>query len=142
MRIIILGKPEAQQRHRDRKYGGKYDPQSKIKGPLGLIIKSQIRRQKLKPHQLRSSIPLTGAISVVMRFYMPIPKSTSKKKALLMEVGQIHHTKKPDSDNMTKFYYDVLKGIAWKDDSQVVHSDIKKMYSRDPRVEILVTEVL
>lgn len=141
MKIILLGIPIAQQRHRDRGGGGKYDPQSALKGPLGLFIKSQIRGQKLQPHQLRSSIPLTGAVSVVMRFHMPIPKSTSKKKALLMEVGKIHHIKKPDLDNMEKFYTDVLKGIAWKDDSQVISSDTKKMYSTHPRTEIIVMEV-
>jgi len=62
MKIILLGIPIAQQRHRDRRGGGKYDPQSALKGPLGLFIKSQIHGQK----------PIAGAISVAMRFHMPI----------------------------------------------------------------------
>lgn len=130
MKIIIPGKPIAQQRHRDGKHGNKYDPQSELKKPIRLFIKRQVRQK-----------PLEGAVAIVMRFYMPIPKGTSEKQAKLMEMGEIHHTKKPDLDNMEKFYCDVLKGIAWIDDSQVVHSDCKKMYSQNPHTEIWVMEV-
>ena len=70
-------------------------------------------------------------------FYMPIPKSWSKKKRL-EAVGQ-YHIKKPDSDNLLKTIKDALSGIAYIDDSQVAVTITHKIYSDDPRTEIYIT---
>jgi len=44
--------------------------------------------------------PLEGALKCVLSFYMPIPKSTSKKDVAKMLSGEIRFTKKPDIDNL------------------------------------------
>lgn len=46
---------------------------------------------------------------------------------------------KPDWDNIGKGISDALNGIAWKDDSQVYWSNVKKVYGAEPRVEVSVT---
>lgn len=68
------------------------------------------------------------ACDLFVQFYMPIPASTSKKKAEQMKEGQIKHTKKPDLDNMLKGLCDGMNGVVWKDDSQVVRIVTSKHY--------------
>lgn len=84
-------------------------------------------------------VPIEKGITISLRciFYMPIPKSTSKKKRLAM----VYHTNKPDIDNLCKFLMDCFNGIVWADDAQVAELAAGKLYSEDPRTEIIVREV-
>ena len=79
-----------------------------------------------------------GAIKVRLEFNMPIPKSTSKKNRELMMIGVIKHTKKPDSDNMTKAVTDSVNGIAYADDSQITQLHVIKKYATDGNVGTLM----
>ena len=58
----------------------------------------------------------------------PIPKSTSKKRAALMENGEIRPAKKPDCDNIAKAICDGLNLVAYYDDTQIVELCIVKRY--------------
>ena len=133
MKITIPGKPIAKARPRFARRGKfvtTYSDQETEESKFLWEVRQQINES-----------PYQGAISLVIRFYMPIPKSTSKKRSKLMEMGQIYHTKRPDLDNLEKFVSDCLSGEAWRDDSQVVHSDTKKMYSKEPKTEIWIMEI-
>ena len=74
------------------------------------------------------------------------PKShygTGKNKDILKERFQnIPCTKKPDIDNMIKFVLDALQGQNgyFLDDSQVIRIFAEKIYSQDPRTEIMIVE--
>lgn len=48
---------------------------------------------------------------------------------------------KPDADNYLKGVKDALKGIIWKDDSQVVDAFVRKRYSARPRIEVKIKEL-
>ena len=85
--------------------------------------------------------PLEGALGCVLSFYMPIPKSTSKKDAAKMLSGEIHHIKKPDLDNAEKQVLDAMNGIVYLDDAQITWIASSKRYSDNPRTEILIEEV-
>jgi Holliday junction resolvase RusA-like endonuclease len=76
------------------------------------------------------------AIRIQLTFYMPIPKSASKKNRTLMESGSIKHTKKPDTDNLCKAFTDALNGIAYKDDSLITTLHVCKKYASDNNVGI------
>ena len=133
MKLIIPGKPIAKKRPRFARHGKfvrTYSDQETEEGRFLWEVRQQINQE-----------PFKGAVSLVVGFYMPIPKNTSKKRSQLMEKALIHHIKKPDLDNLEKFVSDCLKGEAWVDDSQVVHSDTTKVYSANPRTEILIKEV-
>lgn len=80
------------------------------------------------------------ALRVSIVFGMPIPKSTSKRKAQLMANGTIKHTKKADIDNLAKAVLDGLNGIAWADDSQIERLSVMKEYAKEPYVYIYVHE--
>jgi Holliday junction resolvase RusA-like endonuclease len=73
--------------------------------------------------------------------YYSIPKSTSKKKRALMLEHKIRPTKKPDWDNIGKIVCDSLNEIAYKDDRMVVDAQVRKFYSDNPRVEVIIREV-
>ena len=73
--------------------------------------------------------------------YYGIPRSKSKKVQALMTAGKIRPTKRPDSSNVTKSVEDGLNGVAYKDDAQIVDSQIRRFYGEPPRVEVLIQQV-
>ena len=86
--------------------------------------------------------PLETAVAMRITAYFPIPKSYAKWKKLAAERNAIRPTKKPDVDNIQKIIGDALNGLAYKDDSQIVTSEIQKWYTdENPRVEIIIKEV-
>lgn len=116
MIIKILGNPVAQGRPRAFRRGsfiGMYDPKK------SKDWKSTVARQAVQ----QGASMLSGALKMDLIFFMPRPKSLSKKI--------IYHTKKPDLDNLVKAIKDALEGICYKNDSQVVESSEKKIYAND-----------
>lgn len=81
---------------------------------------------------------MQGAVKAAFIFYMPIPKSTSKKATSAILGGDNSHIKKPDLDNLIKFAKDCLNGVAWHDDSQVCELTARKIYGEQPRTEIII----
>jgi len=84
--------------------------------------------------------PLECALKCVISFYMPIPKSTSKKDVAKMLSGEIRHIKKPDLDNLVKQTTDGMNGIVYIDDAQIIWLSASKHYSDNPRTEIIIGE--
>jgi Holliday junction resolvase RusA-like endonuclease len=78
-------------------------------------------------------------ISIVVKFYMPIPRSLSKKKRELLD-GK-HCDVGGDVDNLLKSIFDSLNMIAFNDDKQIVAVKASKYYSFEPRIEIHLKEV-
>lgn len=74
-------------------------------------------------------------------FYMPIPKSTSKKKRALMISGEIRPTGTPDRINMAKLFEDCLQEIVIKNDSKIVGGKVEKYYGEQPRIEFFIEEL-
>ena len=69
-----------------------------------------------------------------LRFYMPMPKSWSKKKKAAM--NEQPHQQKPDKDNLEKAFLDAL----CEDDSYVWDVRVSKYWSDRPRIEIEAKE--
>lgn len=69
-------------------------------------------------------------VKVVLRFFLPRPKSLPKKEWA--------PRKKPDVDKLTRAVFDACSGVVFKDDSQVIHVEATKQYARpgDERVEV------
>lgn len=127
--IIIEGTPTPWAAHQG--YGKRsYNPRSKQKAHAI----SQIRNQF-------SGFPLEGAVSIEVKFFLPIPKAYTKKKRHLIELGVESHIKKPDVDNMLKFLGDCLKTIVFLDDAQVTEIVAQKVYSDHPRTVVTIKPV-
>jgi len=107
-----------------------YDPQQQLKKSLRSVV------QDLAPEK-----PFTGPVVLNIIAYMKIPKSVSKKKKVLMLAGKIRPTKKPDRTNIQKLYEDLLNGIVYLDDAQVVGGSTEKFYSETPRIEMYAEEL-
>ena len=120
--FTIEHEPKAQKRHKFGK-GYVYDPSKKDK----LAILPLFCRHT-------SSLTTAGALSVALAFYMPIPKSYTKKKKALMQDETYPHTNTPDTDNMVKFYLDCFPF----DDKIIYKIKARKIYSPRPRVEIVI----
>jgi Holliday junction resolvase RusA-like endonuclease len=80
--------------------------------------------------------PDNSFVAVKVVAYYPIPKSATKAAVAAMQAGKIFPSRKPDIDNVLKVVLDALNGVAYKDDSRVVHIEAEKKYSFDPRLEI------
>jgi Holliday junction resolvase RusA-like endonuclease len=107
-----------------------YNPKSRQKRDYIWQVRSQYREKALE-----------GAISVDLRFFMPIPSSWSIKRKNRALNEEIKHTSKPDIDNMTKAALDALKGIVFKDDNQICEIHAKKSYSEKPMVIAYIRQI-
>lgn len=85
--------------------------------------------------------PMQGAVELVLRLYMPIPASWSKKKRKEAVEGTLRPTTKPDCSNVLKAIEDAMNGVVFADDKQVVEVTITKLYSALPQACVQVTEV-
>lgn len=72
---------------------------------------------------------------------MRVPKSTSQKELKRIEENFIRHTKKPDADNLIKFYIDCLDGIIFEGDQKVEIGQVIRLKSKKPCVMIFIEEV-
>lgn len=84
------------------------------------------------------SDPFDGPLTVFVEAFFPIPESWSIKKKMAAAAGEVFHMSKPDGDNVFKAVGDSLNKICWLDDSQIVMSQIVKLYSDFPRLRVSV----
>ncbi|MFW5436589.1 RusA family crossover junction endodeoxyribonuclease [Paenibacillus apiarius] len=135
IQFTVYGEPVAQGRPRATKMGGfirMYDPAK------SRDYKDYVR---LAAGENAPEALLEGPLGMVLHVYRTIPKSFSKKKAAAAEAGEIRPTSKPDADNYLKGVKDALKGVIWRDDSQVVEVLVTKRYSARPRIEVKIKDL-
>lgn len=148
MKIIIPGKPipKARARHSSRgKYVVTYDPQDKDKQRVRKIMSAQLAEYFALTEKSISShlfkICSSKVFSVQFLFFLPINQSDSVVVRNKKLWGMTRASTKPDYDNLEKFYLDCANGILWDDDSTVVQAKALKLYSEEPRVEIVINAV-
>lgn len=122
--------PIALARARITTYNGRprfYDPNSVNKTIFGLAMKQQ-----------HGDVPpFSKAVKFETVFFMPIPKTRRTK----ISEGDYAIGQK-DLDNLVKFLWDTaVQSEILSDDNIIVSSSEKKIYSRYPRVEFIITEV-
>ena len=131
MKIIIPQIPISQIRMRFSSRGGfgkVYDPRAKEKNALKHFFKKQQKETFEHPR-------------VTFVFHMPIPKSIRKSLVPLYNSGLLKHEKKPDVDNLIKLYLDCLDGIFFDGDQKVTLGAPIKVYHREPKVIIYISEM-
>ena len=134
MRIefIIPGKVQAKQRPR---FNGKYTytPERTV------AYENWVKTCYLEKY--RGQKPLEKPLKVSIIAYYDIPKSTSKKKRQQMLDDNIFPTIKPDTDNIAKSILDSLNKIAYLDDKQVINLNVRKYYSTNASVAVIIEEI-
>lgn len=83
---------------------------------------------------MRGRSPLDGPLSLNVVATFPIPKSWPKKR----QAAALHHTGRPDADNILKAIGDGLNQVVWADDSQLARVSVEKRYGAVPGVTITV----
>lgn len=132
MHFVIDRKPQAQARHRHKWNGHHtitFDPDSGDKKKVQWDILNQMNAKGLKR---LAKAPI--ALEVIN--YTQIPRSLSLKRRKALE-GQPCITK-PDIDNYCKFVMDAMNGVVYEDDSCVTSLWSEKIYSANPRVELIL----
>lgn len=84
--------------------------------------------------------PSEQPLEIDIVFYMPIPKSYSKKQKAEILSGRLKHTKKPDIDNLIKSVLDALNGLVYADDSQIIKVTAVKRYAETGSTELTIKE--
>lgn len=107
-----------------------YDPSS--------MNKKQIQWQ-IAPHAPKEL--LQGPIEMHLTFYLPIPKQIRATERLAMINNVAKHYKRPDIDNLAYVVTNALKGVVYRDDSQICVMRLEKRYGEDPKTVIKVMEV-
>lgn len=79
-----------------------------------------------------------GPLHLDVRFYLPIPASSSRVVREEMRTGSRRPIGKNggDFDNLAKSVADALNGICYADDAQIVSASIAKLYGEEPRTVI------
>lgn len=136
IRLTIPGTPIAKARPKFFRRGdhvGTYKPKEQLAAEH--VFKCHVSRHAITP--ILAGRPLR----LKCWFFMPIPKSATKKFHKQCDVERVPHVKKPDLDNLVKFVKDCLNGLAWHDDSQVAEIAGMKVYDTRPRTVVEI-EVL
>lgn len=85
-------------------------------------------------------VPLKGRVSIDIKAYFKVLKSTPKKDIPAMLSGEVSPTKKPDIDNITKIILDALNKMAFEDDNQITKINVEKLYGEEEKVYIKIEE--
>jgi len=80
--------------------------------------------------------PIEGPICLTVRAYLPIPASKSKKWKAAALAGEVRPTTKPDCSNMVKHLEDIMQGVFFRDDKEIVNLIVEKWYGEPARWEI------
>ena len=128
----VIGTPVAKGRPRVTKWGA-YTPEKTVNYE-NLVQFSYLQEYK-------NIEPLEGYLKIEIAFYMPIPKSTSKKNRELMIGWKLLPDKKPDIDNMIKSITDALNELAYQDDKQIVEVHAYKYYSEQPKAVVMINKL-
>ena len=96
---------------------------------------SEVRRQA---EFFKPLTPLAKQAYVRLLFIMPIPQSMMRTHGHLADKLIMHHTKKPDLDNLEKLVIDALNKMFWTDDSIIHTVEKSKRYGNNPRIQIFI----
>lgn len=136
-KYTIPGQPIAWARA-GRKGNIYYDSQKKEKIAISNYLRALYRQKKISKGPMSCDTEVRkGPLRLVIHFYMNKPKKYNQKDLF---PGIEWYNKRPDLDNMIKFYMDAANGILYQDDAQIVMITASKVYSDNPRTDIIIEE--
>lgn len=135
--IHLAGAPVAKQSARFfRNPGGFIQARQPAK-----VKKCEARVKAAAERAMEGRQPFDSAVTLRLCLNMQVPKSWSKKKRAEAFRHLILPTTRPDLDNLCKAVLDGLKGVVYRDDSQITDLTVTKRYAPEPGVDILAREI-
>lgn len=135
MEIVVEGEPKGKGRPRFTRTGHAYTP-ARTRDYEDLIAACALKAMEGR-HPIPKGVPVR--VTIVAIFGVPVSWSKTRRTAALQ--GVMHHTRKPDIDNVQKAVCDALNGIVYEDDSQIVQTTTEKTYGPEPMVRIFIDEL-
>ena len=128
--VTLLIAPRPAERPRFSKFGGAYNSKAYSSYKQSLV---EALKVKIFEGQIRLPADYAG---VLVDFYLPVPKSWTKKKKAA-HYGMLHRSK-PDADNYLKAICDAMtEAKVFTDDGQVAQMVARKWYveeGEEPRL--------
>lgn len=91
-------------------------------------------------HSVVTALRLVASpAEIIVNAYLEMPAGVPPDEVILFEAQLLNPVDRPDFDNLSKAYADMLTGVVTVDDDIFYRAEINKYYSLLPRVEILVT---
>lgn len=87
---------------------------------------------------------LDGPVEIAGYFAWPRPKNhyrTGKNAGILRDDAPHFKVSTPDLDKCQRLVGDAFKGVVLKDDAQIVHWDVRKIYNDRPGITLIIREV-
>ncbi len=130
--------PQARSRHRVVKlksgatFVGQYDP---AESRIWKATVAEFAARAMAGHR-----PIEGPVTVELVFmFLPTASWSKRKLAELRTAGEMARPVKPDLDNLIKGVVDGMKGIVFRDDSQIwSYGQSRKVYGLHAEVRIRV----
>jgi len=87
--------------------------------------------------------PWAGPVFLNVTFFLPIPRSWPKWKQEMARLHKGYPMGKPDRTNLLKAFEDVLTGLFYRDDAQIVTGWVGKTYEdeRGPGVAVALEKL-
>jgi Holliday junction resolvase RusA-like endonuclease len=128
MFLFEINSPPIPQKQTQFCRGHAYDPSAKDRRQIEWQAKPYAPAQ-----------PFLDPCVMDLTFYLPIPKATSGIRRRQMLNHVIHHIKRPDVDNLAYLVTNALKGLFYKDDSQITDLMLHKRFGENPRTVVKIT---
>lgn len=113
--LFVPGTPQVQGNHRVSRTGYTYDTNKKLKpwrDAVAMMVRNHMRKNGINPIT-------EGPVGMALTFVMPRTKAMKNKPAPPM-------TQRPDTIKLARAIEDALAGIAYGDDSQIIHHYLVK----------------
>ena len=78
----------------------------------------------------------SNPIHIEATFYMPVTQRVTKDKQIF------YHANVPHLENLYKFLLEAMKDVLIADDRVICSLSLKKVYDKEPRTELIITEVV
>lgn len=133
-RFTVIGEPQG----KGRPIFSRVGPGVRTRTPDKTVLYENLIRTEFRRQCGALRFPDGVPLDVRVIAFYAIPKAVSKKKKEMMLERKIRPTKKPDWDNIGKVVADSLNEVAYKDDAQVADAQVRKFYSEQPRIEVVI----
>lgn len=113
--LFVPGTPQVQGNHRVSRTGYTYDTNKKLKpwrDAVAMMVRNHMRKNGINPIT-------EGPVGMALTFVMPRTKAMKNKPAPPM-------TQRPDTIKLARAIEDALAGVAYADDSQIIHHYLVK----------------